>query len=227
MDQTNADLDPLTFSDRIARTICLELEQATTFKTNFVKIGSAVQYEVAGYIISGNDVPKSAEGDRQKSKKTNHLCIQRFPSRSTEDGLQDHDKFPALGPGKTGLEYQLSNSTFARRAIVLSYNVIQSANRIGTNGNSVTNGVSPHMVNPVSGHLNTLVSDCAKNKPRFSGWRSIHSLKWLTQLRCWICTSYPSEIRLKYRLTSANLGVPKTVQDFDALKYLITYSFIV
>ncbi|CAB0000760.1 unnamed protein product, partial [Nesidiocoris tenuis] len=40
MDHTNADLDPLTFSDRIAQTVCLNLEQTTTFNISFVKIGS-------------------------------------------------------------------------------------------------------------------------------------------------------------------------------------------
>ncbi|CAA9995513.1 unnamed protein product, partial [Nesidiocoris tenuis] len=41
MDHTNADLDPLTFSDRIPRTICIKLEQTTTVRTSFIKIGSA------------------------------------------------------------------------------------------------------------------------------------------------------------------------------------------
>ncbi|CAB0009927.1 unnamed protein product, partial [Nesidiocoris tenuis] len=48
MDHTNANLDPLTFYDRIARTICTKLEQTTTFRTSLVKIGSLVRYEVAG-----------------------------------------------------------------------------------------------------------------------------------------------------------------------------------
>ncbi|CAB0002010.1 unnamed protein product, partial [Nesidiocoris tenuis] len=50
MDHTNADLDPLTFSDRIARTICLKLEQTTTFKTIFVKIGSAMYWSSCPYV---------------------------------------------------------------------------------------------------------------------------------------------------------------------------------
>ncbi|CAB0017559.1 unnamed protein product [Nesidiocoris tenuis] len=55
MDHTNVDLDPLTFSDRIARTICINLEQTTTFRTVFFKIGSAVRYEALITKFGQND----------------------------------------------------------------------------------------------------------------------------------------------------------------------------